>query len=349
MRLIFMGYHNVGYACLEELIDLCAHFGDEIVAVVTHADDPQENRWFASVRDLAFDNYLPVYQPQDANDPEFVEVMRRLDSDFLFSCYYRHMLKKPLLDLPSRGALNLHGSLLPRYRGRCPVNWVLINGEQETGVTLHYMEEKPDKGNIVGQERVAIQPEDTALTLFARMTVAAGTLIREAYPLLRAGTAPRLPQDQSLASYFGGRRPEDGLISWDKDALAVYNLVRAVTHPYPGAFTYLWGKKLYIWAGKALADPATEPPGGPRQPGLGAHIPGEGLLVTTGLGHFLITQTQWEGQPEFLGPVIATWDYLVGERLGEKGEKGKGGKGFKDFPLDRKTLQANIEDKVRKQ
>jgi methionyl-tRNA formyltransferase len=316
MRLIFLGYHNVGYACLEALIDLCGHFGDEIVAVVTHADDPAENRWFASVRDLAFENYLPVYQPRDPNDPNFVAALAALEPDFLFSCYYRQMLKKPLLDLPKSGALNLHGSLLPGYRGRCPVNWVLINGEPETGVTLHYMEEKPDKGDIVGQKRVAIRPDDTALTLFSRMAVAAADLIQEVYPLLRAGQAPRAPQDQSQASYFGGRRPEDGLISWDKDALSVYNLVRAVTHPYPGAFTYIWGKKLFIWAGKALADPAGRPRG-PQQPGLvAAHLPGEGLLVTTGQGHFLITQAQWEGQPEFLGPVLATWNYLVGEKLG---------------------------------
>ena len=320
MRLIFLGYHNIGHVSLKALIDLCAHFGDEIAAVVTHADDPQEKCWFASVRDLAFENYLPVYQPRDPNDPAFLEVMRRLEPDFLFSCYYRHLLKKPWLSLPRLGALNLHGSLLPRYRGRCPVNWVLIHGETETGVTLHYMEEKPDKGDIVAQARVAIQPEDTALTLFARMTVAAGRLMQETYPLLRAGGAPRLPQDQSQASYFGGRKPSDGLISWDKDALSVYNLVRAVTHPYPGAFTYLRGKKLFIWAGKPLPEAAGAPAGDPWQPGLVvAARPGEGLLVTTGQGHFLITQAQWEGQPEFLGPVLATWDDLVGKRLGEKG------------------------------
>ncbi len=307
-----MGYHNIGYACLEVLIDLCRQFGDEIAAVVTHADDPQEEIWFASVRDLAGATYLPVYQPRDPNDPAFVETMRRLGADWLFSCYYRHMLKRPLLAVPRLGALNLHGSLLPRYRGRCPVNWVLVNGEPETGVTLHYMEEKPDKGDIVGQKPLAIHPDDTALTLFARMTVAAGALLRERYPLLRAGTAPRFPQDQSQASYFGGRKPADGLISWDKDALSVYNLVRAVTHPYPGAFTFFKGRKLYIWAGKPLAAPAN-----PKPPGVvAAHLPGEGLLVAAGQGQFLIQQAQWEGQPEFLGPIVATWDYLVGEKLG---------------------------------
>lgn len=322
MRLIFMGYHNIGHACLEALIDLCRHLGDEIVAVVTHADDPNETRWFASVRDLAFENYLPVYQPRDPNDPKFVAAMRALKPDFLFSCYYRLMLKKPLLEAPGRGALNLHGSLLPRYRGRCPLNWVLVNGESETGVTLHYMEERPDRGDIVGQKPLAINPEDTALTLFARMTVAAGALMREAYPRLRAGAAPRAPQDQSQASYFGGRGPEDGLISWDKEAVAVYNLVRAVTHPYPGAFTHLRrgkkDKKLYIWAGKPLAAPADPQAAAaePRRPGLvAARVPGEGLLVTAGQGNFLITRAQWEGEPEFLGPVLATWDYLVGETL----------------------------------
>ena len=313
MRLIFMGYHNIGYVCLEALIEHCRSFGDEIVAVVTHADDPRENIWFSSVRELAFKNYLPVYQPDNPNDPAFVAAMAKLQPDFLFSCYYRHMLKKPLLDLPRLGALNLHGSLLPRYRGRCPVNWVLIQGEKETGVTLHYMVEQPDKGEIVAQKRVPIDPEDTARTLFAAMTAAAGELMAEVYPALREGTAPRIPQDQSQASYFGGRGPEDGRIDWQKPSQEIYNLVRAVTHPYPGAFTTLKGRKLYIWWGRALAarDLAREAPGRVVAP-----LPGEGLLVETGQGHFLITQAQWEGEPESLGPVIATWGDLVGQKLG---------------------------------
>jgi methionyl-tRNA formyltransferase len=148
------------------------------------------------------------------------------------------------------------------------------------------------------------------------MTAAAGALMRESYPPLRAGQAPCVPQDQSQASYFGGRKPSDGLISWNKDAVAVYNLVRAVTHPYPGAFTHLGGRKLFIWGGKPLADSEETGPGLLKTPGrVIAPVPGEGLLVATGRGRFLITQAQWEGQPEFLGPVIATWDYLVAERL----------------------------------
>jgi methionyl-tRNA formyltransferase len=193
------------------------------------------------------------------------------------------------------------------------VNWVLIHGETETGVTLHYMEEKPDKGDIVAQRAVPIASEDTALTLFARMTAAAGELLEEIYPALRAGTAPRISQDQHLASYFGGRRPEDGLIHWQQGAREIYNLVRAVTHPYPGAFTYFGGRKLFIWRGQPLA---ARPHAGYETGQILACMPGEGLLVATGHGQFLITQAQWEGEPEFLGPVLATWDHLVGQKLG---------------------------------
>lgn len=313
MRLIFFGYHNIGHACLEVLIDQCRHFGDEIVAVVTHADDPGENLWFKSVRELALAHHLPVYQPENPNDPAFVAALAQLSPDFLFSFYYRHMLKSPILELPRLGALNLHGSLLPKYRGRCPVNWVLIHGETETGLTLHYMEDKADRGDIVAQARVSITPEDTALTLFTRMTAAAGPLLGETYPLLRAGAAPRQPQDHARASYFGGRLPADGLIDWKYSAQAIYNLMRAVTHPYPGAFSHLQGRKLYVWWGRALAEAA--PPG--AAPGtIMACLPGEGLLVAAGEGQFLITQAQWKGEPEFLGPAVATWGDLVGQRLG---------------------------------
>lgn len=312
MRVIFMGYHNIGYACLEALIGLCRDLGDEIAAVVTHADTPRENIWFASVARLAFENYLPVYQPADPNDPAFVAAMQKLQPDWLFSCYYRHMLKQPVLDLPRLGALNLHGSLLPRYRGRCPVNWVLVHGETETGLTLHYMVARADQGDIVAQERVPITSEDTAVTLFARMTAAAGKLFRETYPLLRSGQAPRLLQDHGQASYFGGRGPEDGRIDWRQPATAIYNLMRAVTHPYPGAFTSLQGRRLYIWNGRPLAAPAAAPDAPGR---IIARLPGEGLVVATGSGNFLITQAQWEGEPEFLGPVLATWEHLVGKKF----------------------------------
>ena len=173
----------------------------------------------------------------------------------MFSFYFRQILKPALLAIPSRGALNLHGSLLPRYRGRCPVNWVLVHGETETGVTLHYMEPTPDTGDIVAQRRVPITDDDTALTLNRKLGEAARELLRVTFPALLAGTAPRMPQDHTRATTFGGRRPEDGRLAWRRPARELYNLVRAVTHPYPGAFTTWAGTKLLVWKARPLDEP----------------------------------------------------------------------------------------------
>ena len=309
MRIIFLGYHNIGCACLKALIELARELGDEIVAVVTHADDPQENIWFASVRQLAFENYLPVFQPANPNDPAFVAAMQALQPDWLFSCYYRHMLRQPVLDLPRLGACNLHGSLLPRYRGRCPVNWVLVNGEPETGVSLHDMVAKADQGDIVAQARPH-HPGGHGLHPLCQHDRGCGDPVAGDLPVTAQRQPPRLLQDHARASYFGGRGPEDGNIDWRQPATAIYNLMRAVTHPYPGAFTVLGGTEaVYLerpGAGRALTVP--DAPG--RSPSC---LPGEGLLVAAGEGHFLITQAQWEGEPEFLGPVLATLGKPGGE------------------------------------
>ncbi len=311
MRLIFMGYSNVGYVSLEVLIELCRQLQDEIVAVVTHEDDPQERIWFKSVKELALAHNLPVYTPANPNDPAFVELLRSLKPDFIFSCYYRLMLKQAILDIPTKGALNLHGSLLPRYRGRCPLNWVLIHGEPLTGLSLHYMEAKPDAGDLVAQVQVPITEEDTAWTLSEKMTAAAAKLMRQTYPLLRADAAPRIRQDHSKATYFGGRRPEDGRIHWQQSARQIYNLIRAVTHPFPGAFTTWQGKKLFLWAAKVDKEYAGPPlpPGGVRQEG-------DHLLIGTGDGVLRVNAAQWEGEPEVQGAaLLQNLAPLVGQQL----------------------------------
>jgi len=176
-----------------------------------------------------------------------VERIQRARPDFLFSFYYRKMLKPEILETASKACFNLHGSLLPRYRGRSPVNWALIHGEKETGVSLHHMTPRPDDGDIVDQERVAITDEDTALTLFQRLTRATGTLMDRALPAILEGTASRTPQDQKAATYYGGRRPADGEILWEQTSAAVRNLVRAVTVPYPGAFSHAGDRKCMMW------------------------------------------------------------------------------------------------------
>ncbi|MCC7327368.1 MAG: formyltransferase [Burkholderiales bacterium] len=239
---VVFAYHNVGARCLRVLL---AH-GVEVPLVVTHDDDPAESIWFERVADVAADYGLPSIAPADANEPAIVARIEAHAPDFLFGFYYRRMLRAPLLALPSRGALNVHGSLLPRYRGRAPVNWAVLNGERETGATLHYMVAKPDAGDMVAQVAVPILPDDTAREVFDKVTVAAEMTLDSALPRLLAGTAPRIALDLAAGSYYGGRRPEDGRIDWSCDAVSIHNLVRAVAPPYPGAITRVAGRQARI-------------------------------------------------------------------------------------------------------
>lgn len=241
-RAIVFAYHNVGYRCLSVLL---AH-GVDVALVVTHRDNPKETIWFDSVAQLAALHDIPVIAPDNPNTPEVIEQIRNLQPDFFFSFYYREMLKKDLLDIPKRGALNMHGSLLPKYRGRVPVNWAIIYGETETGATLHYMTEKPDNGDIVAQQAVPILPDDTALQVFQKVTVAAEIALHGVLPALLAGTAPRMKQDLSKGAYFGGRKADDGIIDWGQSAQQIHNLVRAVAPPYPGATAQLLGRPMRI-------------------------------------------------------------------------------------------------------
>jgi methionyl-tRNA formyltransferase len=234
---VVFAYHNVGARCLRVLR---AH-DVAVPLVVTHADDPNETQWFARVSDVADDLALQWTAPADVNARPTIDRIAAIAPDFIFSFYCRQMLKAPLLSLARRGALNMHGSLLPFYRGRAPVNWAVLHGERRTGATLHYMAEKPDAGDIVAQQAVPILPDDTARDVLDKVTVAAEICLDAALPALIAGTAPRLPNDIVHGSYFGGRSPEDGRIDWRQPALAIHNLVRAVAPPYPGARTSIRG------------------------------------------------------------------------------------------------------------
>ncbi|HEU0220020.1 MAG TPA: formyltransferase [Gallionella sp.] len=239
---VVFAYHNVGVRCLSVLL---AH-GVEVALVVTHRDNPKETIWFDSVAGLAALHGIPVITPDNPNMSEVVGQIHALQPDFFFSFYYREMLKRELLEIPKRGALNMHGSLLPKYRGRVPVNWAIIHGETETGATLHYMTEKPDNGDIVAQQAVPILPDDTALQVFQKVTVAAEIALNGVLPALLAGKAQAVKQNLSKGAYFGGRKAEDGVIDWSQPAQAIHNLVRAVAPPYPGATTQLLGKPMRI-------------------------------------------------------------------------------------------------------
>jgi methionyl-tRNA formyltransferase len=255
---VVFAYHDVGCRCLSALLAA----GVRVPLVVTHRDDPAESVWFGSVERLARAAGLEVAMPDDPNEPAFVARVAAIRPDFLFSFYYRRMLAPALLATAPRGAFNMHGSLLPRYRGRAPVNWAILRGERETGATLHEMVARPDAGRVVGRQPVPIGENDTAAEVFGRVTQAAGTLLERVLPSLLDGTAPLEPQDLARGSYFGGRRPEDGRIDWSRGAREIHDLVRAVAPPYPGAFTALGPRRarvLRTWWSEPPALPARSP------------------------------------------------------------------------------------------
>lgn len=310
MRAVVCAYGEIGWTSLRTLLEL----GVDVPLVVTHEDAPGEQIWFHSVSDLAREAGIPVIAPEDVNAEEPVATVAQTHPDFLFSFYFRNMLKAPLLSLPRRGALNLHGSLLPRYRGRAPVNWVLVEGESETGVTLHYMDERADHGDVVAWQRVTIDRDDCALSLTRKLAGAAEALLRVEIPRLAAGRAARVPQDHARATKFGGRRPADGAIDWQWPAERVRNLVRAVTDPWPGAFTRLRSRKLMIWWAE------TEPRGEPRAPGE-IRLDARGVpWVATGDGALALTRVGWEGEPPSEATEWARREALcTGERCESKG------------------------------
>jgi methionyl-tRNA formyltransferase len=289
-RVVVFGYQDIGVACLKELLRQKAI----VATVVTHQDDPGERIWFGSMADLASTHGIPVYTPDDPNVPEFVEEIRRLQPDLIFSFYYRRLLSPAILVIPSLGAINLHGSLLPKYRGRAPLNWVLVHGETATGVTLHYMDAQADHGDIIAQRVVPITIEDTALTLSRKLTEAARVLLAETYPLIMTGQAPRIPQDHAAATKFGRRTAADGLIDWCASSWQIYNLVRAVTRPFPGAFTFWEDKRVFVWAARPLSGWRTDARAGTI---LGAGDNGV-LQVATGDGTLEILRIQVEGGEE---------------------------------------------------
>jgi len=257
MRAIVAGYHNMGCEGLKALI----RNGYDVVAVFTYADASDEAIWFGSVAEVAAHHNIPVYTPDDINHPLWVEKIRELKPDALFSFYYRDILSADILAIPTSGCFNLHGSLLPKYRGRVPTNWAIINGETETGVTLHCMTPGIDDGDIVAQQSLPIDINDTAQSLSNKQVDAARGMLDQCLPLIKDGSEKHIPQKDDVATYFGGRTAEDGVIDWSQSAAKVHNLVRAVTKPYPGAFTFAGQRKLTIWEVEVLDTVSDARPG----------------------------------------------------------------------------------------
>lgn len=281
-RVLVFAYGDVGYECLAALLAR----GVRVVAVFTHADDPREHIWFKSVAALARGRGIPAYAPERVNTPEWIARIGALAPDLILSFYYRRLLGPEILQRARLGAYNMHGSLLPKYRGRAPVNWAVLHGERETGATLHFMVQRPDAGDIVDQQAVPIGPEDPARDVAARVATAARAVLERSLDRLLAGRPPRRPQDEAQATYCGRRTPADGRIDWQRDARSIFNLVRAVTHPYPGAFTEVDGKRLFIWWARPVADVAGRP---------GGIVRARPLRVAAGKGGLEVIEWQWQG------------------------------------------------------
>jgi len=242
LHAVVFAYHDVGVNCLKALISA----GLQIDLVLTHEDDPNENVWFGSVAKLCVEKNIPFITPNANELIDLIPMIQALAPDYIFSFYYRFMIPKQILACAKITALNMHGSLLPKYRGRAPVNWAILHGEVETGASLHVMEAKPDAGDIVGQAAVSIGPDETATDVFAKVSRAAVSVIDSALPSLLKGIVSRKPNELQKGSYFGGRKPADGQIYWDQTSKQVHDLVRAVAPPYPGAFTDHGGKTMIV-------------------------------------------------------------------------------------------------------
>jgi len=291
-RVLFFGYSEVGYECL----DLLLTRGDRVVALITHEDNPNEKIWFKTPAAAARDKDIPIFTPEKVNTPEWVERIAALQPDLILSVYYRNMISSRILALPRLGAFNLHGSLLPKYRGRAPINWAVLHGEPRIGMTLHRMVKQADAGAIVDQEGVDLGPRDTAEQAFRKVLPCARRVLARQIDALLAGTAPETPQDESQATYFGGRKPEDGRIDWTQTSRQIFDLIRAVTDPYPGAFTEVGTARLMVW----WAEPDT-----PATRALYAESnrPGEilslvPLVVATGDGALELTRAEWQGDQD---------------------------------------------------
>lgn len=291
MRTLFIGGTRRGYQTLASLLEA----GANVTGIFSlRQDDHETDRFEEPIKALAAERNIPCYETKWLKDRDYAAILRdEIKPDIAFVVGCRILIPPEVYEIPSRGTLAVHDSLLPEYRGFAPLNWSILNGEDHTGVTLFYLSEVMDGGDIVCKKVVAIDPDDTAADVYEHVCQATVDVVLEAYPLLAAGTAHRIPQDYTKGSFTCSRSPAEGEIDWSKPTRTIYNQIRALTRPYPGAYTFLGTKKVTVWAAKPVEDP-------PRYVGrIPGRIIGRGSVeadVLTGDGILKLLEVQVEGQ-----------------------------------------------------
>ncbi|MBR7105519.1 MAG: formyltransferase [Opitutales bacterium] len=255
-KILFFGFSDIGYQCLKYLIDEEYY----VIGVFTHDTDPHEKQWFKTAESLAKENFIPVFKPSTLKTEKWYRKVKYMQPDLILSLYYRNIIPEEIFSQAKFGAYNMHGSYLPTYRGRAPLNWAIINGENYSGVSLHVLEKTFDTGAIVDQERVEFSENEYVADIQPRITDAGVKLFKRSLEKLLDGNPQTTPQDESKATYFGKRTPEDGRIDFNKSAKEVYNLIRALSKPFPGAFAKINGTDTTIRRAK-IGD-ATDLPAG---------------------------------------------------------------------------------------
>jgi methionyl-tRNA formyltransferase len=278
MRILFFGGHDLGKITLEYLLEQDKNV---VAAVMTETD----NEWYHGLEEVTDKYNLKLFEEKNINDNQFVEkVSNELKPDLIISVNFDQIFKKEIINIPGKGCINIHASLLPKYRGRAPLNWAILKGEKETGVTVHYINEGIDTGKIILQEKIDIKKIDYIDDILKKVKERYPEMINKAVDLIESAKVEPVEQEKEDGSYYGKRTPGDGLIDWDQSAKNIYNLIRAVSHPYPGAFTYLGNEKVFIWRSEVEAEVANN-----EQAGKIIEKDDGTFLVQCGRGKLLVT------------------------------------------------------------
>jgi methionyl-tRNA formyltransferase len=287
MRILFFGGHDLGKTTLDYLLKKNKNI---VAAVMTDTD----NEWYHGLEEVTDEYNIDLFKVGNINYDQFVdEVKNDLKPDLIISVNFDQIFKKEIINIPEKGCINIHASLLPNYRGRAPLNWAILKGEEKTGVTVHFINEGIDTGEIILQEEIEIKNNDYISDILKQVKDKYPLMINKTVDLIKKGNYETVKQSKEEGSYYGKRTPADGLIAWDNSAEEIYDLIRAVAHPYPGAFAYLEESKIIIWRAEIIEDNNKD-----YKTGEVIEVKNNNILVQCGKNQLLITNYELEAELE---------------------------------------------------